>query len=260
MGAETLVVPRSSFNHGLTREAARKALNSEIIVMMTPDAYPCNAELLSKLIRPLLLGQASIAYARQIPHEKSGFFSSFARSFNYPDKSEIRSLSDLKSCGPYTFFCSNSCAAYDNRALERIGGFSEALIGEDALAAAKILRSGGRIAYVAEACVRHSHDYTLLQEFKRHFDTGLFRREQSALLASSKDQGRGAAYARALFAKMAKEALWKLPYGLLHLICKWAGYEIGRRGGGLPLLFKKALSSQDYYWESSPFISKERPS
>jgi rhamnosyltransferase len=74
MGADVLVVPREEFNHGTTRELARKTLGTDIVVMMTPDARPQDSDLLAKLVRPILQGTASAAYARQVPHEGAGYF------------------------------------------------------------------------------------------------------------------------------------------------------------------------------------------
>ncbi len=54
MGAETLVIPRHQFNHGATREFARKYLGTDIVVFMTPDAYPADDRLLDELIAPCI--------------------------------------------------------------------------------------------------------------------------------------------------------------------------------------------------------------
>ena len=119
------------------------------------------------------------------------FLKPFRGTLDYPEKSHIRSLQDLQQYGAYTFFCSDSCAAYSNRALEEIGGFPEVLLGEDTVVTAKLLRKGHRIAYVAEAEVFHSHAYSLLQEFQRYFDTGFARRTYQTLIEVS-DSKRGA--------------------------------------------------------------------
>ena len=68
-GADVLVVPRHKFNHGLTREQARIHLGTDIVVMMTPDAYAVDSHMLTHLIEPLVSDQAAASYARQIPHE-----------------------------------------------------------------------------------------------------------------------------------------------------------------------------------------------
>ena len=53
LGAETLVVPRRSFNHGLTRELARRRLGTPVVVMLTPDAHACADDFLERLTEPV---------------------------------------------------------------------------------------------------------------------------------------------------------------------------------------------------------------
>jgi rhamnosyltransferase len=249
LGAETLVIPRQQFNHGATRELARKHLGTDIIVMTTPDAYPAHDELLETLVQPLIDNQASIAYARQLPHEGADFFESFARQFNYPETSHIRSLNEAKQYGVYTFFCSNSCAAYLNTALDEIGGFEPVLLGEDTVAVARLLHRGHRIAYVAEAKVHHSHRYTLKQEFKRCFDAGLARKEYRHLIAiGGNDSSRGTTYTLEMGKSLWKENRPLIPYAIIQTAVKWFGYQLGKRSVKAPLWLKRNLSSQDFYW------------
>ena len=72
--------------------------------MMTQDAYPVNNAMLERLVRPLLQGEASVSYARQIPHEGADIFEAFPRVFNYPPVSHSRDIGDLKKYGVFTFF------------------------------------------------------------------------------------------------------------------------------------------------------------
>lgn len=251
MGAEVLLIPRNEFNHGTTRERARKHLGTKIVAMMTPDAYPLNEELLSHLVKPLVEGSASVAYARQIPHDGADFFESFPREFNYPAQSEVRSFADVKRLGIYTYFCSDTCAAYLNEALDDIGGFEQALFGEDTVAVAKLLKKGHHLAYVAEAIVKHSHRYTLLQEFRRHFDIGLARKGYADLIADGgSDSKRGASFVKQLFKKVAREKPYLLPYAFVQTAVKFCGYKIGQSSTRAPHWFKKTFSSQDFYWQT----------
>lgn len=252
MGAETLVIPRAEFNHGLTREKARQHLNTDIVVMITPDAYCTNHHVVGTLITPILLGRASVTYARQLPHDGADFFEAFAREFNYPDDSHIRGLRDSGKYGAYTYFCSNSCAAYCNKALEDIGGFPEVLIGEDTVVVSKLLNKGHRIAYVSEAMVKHSHRYNLKQEFQRHFDTGLARKKYSHLIKKAgRDEKRGAEYVSSLFKRLCKEKPLLIPYAFVQTTVKFVGYRLGRWSHRAPVWFKKAFSAQDFYWNKS---------
>jgi rhamnosyltransferase len=252
MGAEVLVVPRNEFNHGSTRELARRVLGTQIVVMLTPDARPEGRHMLGNLLRPIAQGVASVAYARQVPHDGAGFFEAFPRSFNYPEKSEIRSIEDMKRVGPGAFFCSNVCAAWSNAALDEIGGFSPALSLEDVVATTRLLHAGHRIAYCADAVVAHSHRYTLAEEFQRQFDTGYVRTGfRKQLFARGGDERRGAKYSREMIRRLMREQPWLMPYGIAHIAMKYLGYRLGYHGHELPLWLKRSLSAQDYYWQGS---------
>jgi rhamnosyltransferase len=227
LGIAVEVIPKHEFNHGLTREKARQLLNVDIVVMMTPDAY-AQENLLEQLIQPILDQKASIAYARQIPHNPSSFFEAFPREFNYPKNSHIRSIEDKNEYGAYLYFCSDSCAAYSMKALDSIGGFKKVVLGEDTLAAAQLLHKGHRIAYVAEAVVCHSHSYTLKQEFKRYYDTGLARAQYRQFIGEAAlDASRGREFVRAMFKKLIKEKPYLIPYAVLNTAAKWLGYTMG---------------------------------
>ena len=251
LGAETIVIPQSSFNHGTTRELGRQALKTDIICMLTQDAYLVDNQALNCLVAPLIENRAKISYARQIPHQGAAFFESFPRYYNYPEKSQLRGIEDCSQYGVYTFFCSDSCAAYSNQALDEIGGFSETLLGEDTVATAKILRNGHKISYCAEALVHHSHHYSLKEEFCRSFDTGFARKSYYKLIAcAGSDAKRGTGYVTAMAKQLVKTAPWLLPYALMHAGAKWSGYKIGSWSTNAPLWLKKSLSSQKYYWKS----------
>jgi rhamnosyltransferase len=256
LGAETLVIPRRQFNHGSTREAARRVLGTDVVVMVTPDAYARDENVLEQLVAPILARRASVAYARQVAPQDGTIFETALRRFNYPAESHVRGIEDSERFGSYMVFCSNAFAAYRSSALDEIGGFTTVLTNEDALAVAALLRRGHRIAYVAEAVVQHSHRYTLRDEFRRHWDAGYARRQHRAALAfSGRDELRGRRYARMLLATLAHERPTQLPYGIAHLTAKWLGYRIGSASQSVPLALKRSLSGQDYYWRSEDFLS-----
>jgi rhamnosyltransferase len=252
LGVEVLVIPQQEFNHGLTREKGRKQLNTSIVVMLTQDAYAMSIDMLNDLVEPLVKQEVSVAYARQVPHQGADIFATFSRQFNYPPSSHQRSLKDVDHWGSYTFFCSNSCAAYCNKALDEIGGFPAVLFGEDTVVVAQLLRQGHRIAYVAEAAVHHSHSYTLKQEFKRHFDMGLARQTYQELLAiQGQDTSRGKHYVKSLLKTVAQKDPIKIPYAIIQSLIKFCGYRLGRMSEQAPIGFKKICSSQKKYWKQS---------
>jgi len=229
LGVEVMVIPQSEFNHGATREKGRKYLKTSIVIMMTQDAYAVSKEMLGYLVNPILEGKASVAYARQLPHHGASVFAAFARHFNYPPTSHIRSLAEASTYGVYTFFCSNSCAAYLNTALDEVGGFPSVRFGEDTVVVAKLLEREYRVAYVAEAQVRHSHDYTLRQEFRRHFEMGWTRRAYQKILSrGGSDSLRGRIYVQSLLKELWETSPGQIPYAFLQTLAKWTGYRLGQ--------------------------------
>ena len=252
LGAETWVIPRHAFNHGRTRELARCRLGTPITVMLTPDAHATDAGFLERLTAPLRSGEAAVAYGRQLPRDGADPIEAFDRVFNYPPESHTRSLADWRRYGAYTHFCSNSCAAWSATALDEIGGFPATLVSEETIAAAALLERGHRIAYVAEATVRHSHGTGILADFRRQYDTGYARRaHRRLLLAREPDEARGLLYTRRLLAHLAVEAPALVPYALLHIAARYAGYRLGMGGARLPRRVNAALSGQDYYWQEA---------
>ena len=111
------IIFEDHFNHGATREKARKIINTDIVVFLTQDAYLEDSEQIEKLIKPLQDGISSIAYGRQNPRKGASVFESFPILFNYNDNASVRSMSDIDKHGVYTFFCSNNFGAYLNKTL-----------------------------------------------------------------------------------------------------------------------------------------------
>ncbi len=250
-GARVLDVEPASFNHGRTREQARKLLDTDVVVMMSQDAYPVGADALGHLVAPVQAGEVAAAYGRQVPRAGAHFFEAFMRDFNYPSTSHVRTLVDVDRYGPYLFFFSNAFGAYDQRTLDEIGGFRPTLSHEDALAVAMLLKAGQRVGYVADAVVEHSHRYTIGGDFGRYFDAGYARAGFGAALDPGGPETRlGASYARALIAEVGRSRPWLLPYAGVHLGVKWLGFRAGRLGRRTPSALNRFLSGQKYYWDT----------
>lgn len=81
--------------------------------------------------------------------------------------------------GVKTVFMSNSFSAYRIDVLQQLGGFpSDTILCEDMYFTAKAVLAGYKVAYVSEAVVRHSHNYSAVEEFKRYFDIGVFHADE----------------------------------------------------------------------------------
>ena len=51
---EVITIKKHTFNHGATREMARKRMQTDFVVMMTQDACPVNEDFLQCLLAPLI--------------------------------------------------------------------------------------------------------------------------------------------------------------------------------------------------------------
>lgn len=251
-GFEVVSISRSEFNHGGTRQFAAELFSDcDIVVFLTQDAYVASANSLSELLSAFDDPKIGATYGRQLPHEDAGVFGAHARLFNYPEQSEVRSISDIPSRGIKVAFLSNSFAAYRREALMAVGGFpSNVILSEDMVVAARMLLAGWKIAYRADAIVRHSHDYSVLQEFKRYFDIGVFHARESWILESfGKPEGEGKRFVLSELRYLADKAPWRIPESLVRTAFKYLGYRLGRAEGGLPLNVKRSLSMHRHYWD-----------
>jgi len=257
-GVRSKVIDRTEFNHGATRELGRKLLNTDIVVMMTQDAYPLSDDTIARLVRPIWSGASSISYARQIPRAGADIFESFPRKYNYPASSHIRGIEDSSRYGIYTFFCSNSCAAYLNSALDTVGGFPSVLSHEDFFVVASLLKKGHKIAYVADAVVEHSHRYTLTQEFHRYFDAGYVHAQHKwTQNIVGKAESRGFKQFCSFMIEVIKRRPLSLLYALMFNITKFVAFRVGYCSLFAPAWWCKCLSGQKLYWESSCFVRED---
>ncbi|RIH81533.1 Glucosyl-3-phosphoglycerate synthase [Meiothermus luteus] len=251
-GFQAHSIAKEQFNHGATRQLGADLLpDAELLIYMTQDAVLAFPEALEHLLTAFADPEVGVAYGRQLPNKEASPVGAHARLFNYPERSEVRSQQDIASKGFKAAFNSNSFACYRRSALEQVGGFPRSIIlGEDFYVAAKMLLSGWKVAYVAEAQVYHSHDYTLIQEFQRYFDIGVFHsREQLLLKAFGSVEGEGLRFLRSELTYLLQKAPQKLPSALLRAIFKYTAYRLGRLEAFLPNCLKQHLAMHKKYFQ-----------
>lgn len=232
-GAKTVVIPRHAFNHGKTRNIAAAESNGEILVFMTQDALPVNEKLLSNLTAPLHMSYIAAAFGRHIPRSDASPLEASARQFNYPDTASIKGIDDIRKFGIKTFFFSNVCSAIKKELFFEAGMFTEDIkTNEDMLIAAKLILNGYRVAYVPEAMVIHSHNYSLLRQFRRYYNIGSSLRNNNWILRYARTEGEGIKLIKEQvnFVLKQHKYLW-IPYIFLEAMTKYAGYRIGLIAG-----------------------------
>lgn len=224
------IIPKTEFGHGKTRQYALEKVNTEIVVFLTQDVLLYDEFSVEKLVQCLISDKKIAAvYGRQTPYENTGILGKFARLYNYPPISKINNFEDRKERGIKTAFLSDSFSAYKKGLLLKTGGLPDVNFGEDTFVAAKLLMNGYKTAYCAEAKVYHSHDYTLLDDYRRSKEIGKFHRKEKWLLKTfGKAEGEG-------FKFVVNEAkylvengkFYYLPIAFLHNVVKYLGYKMG---------------------------------
>lgn len=117
----------------------------------------------------------AFAYGRQLAHDNATPIAKHAREFNYQKESYIYSFDDVKRVGLKAAFMSNSFSAYRISIFKKLNGFSEnTILCEDMHFGARALLAEYKIAYIADAIVKHFHNYSFKDEFKRYFNIGVF--------------------------------------------------------------------------------------
>jgi len=261
-GFELITIRKEDFDHGRTRQAgAQAASHSDVLLYMTQDAVLAHPEAFRRLLAAFCDPDLGAACGRQLPRSSARSIEAHARLFNYPPESRIRSLDSRHRLGFKAIFLSNSFAAYRRSALMSVGGFPEGtLFGEDTLVAARLHDAGWRTAYVAEAQVCHSHNYTLAEEFRRYFDIGAFHaREQWLIDRYGVATGEGRRFVISEVRFLLRNDWLAIPQALARTMAKYVAYQAGKREHRLSAKLKLRLGLNREFWKRG-LILKHRAS
>lgn len=253
-GVSVTHIDPTKFDHGATRDMGFSLSDAEILVFMTQDAVPANVRLIEGLVKALKqTDRVGVSYARQLPAKDCDFIERYTRRFNYPGESRVKDQSDLPELGIKTYFCSDVCAAYRRDIYQEMGGFTKRTIfNEDMIMAAKMVNAGYQVAYVAEAQVIHSHNYSGLQQFHRNFDLAVSQADHPEIFEGIRSESEGIRLVTQTMMHLIKS---RKPYLIPSLIyksgCKYLGYKLGQNYRRLPLWLVKICSASTTYWEKT---------
>lgn len=253
-GARTIGIERDAFDHGGTRSMAAEMARGDILVFMTQDAIPVDSNALANLVSPFADQKVAAVYGRQMPNPDADCFAVHLRQFNYPDHSSIHSWEDRHQLGFRAAFISNSFAAYRKTVLASIGFFRKRMLfGEDTFTVAKLLCKGYCVAYAADALVYHSHNHTLLQDFRRYFDIGVVHAQNRDVLESfGSIRGEGKRYVRSELSFLIRRRKYlRLPESLLRNGLKLLAYTLGKRYKHLPRPVAANCSMNRKWWKTN---------
>lgn len=245
-------ITKAEFDHGKTRNLGAGLVGSPYFVMMTDDAVPADDYLMEELLKPFEDEQVGMTYARQLPAEGCGIIESYTRAFNYPAEGAVKSSADLEKMGIKTFFASNVCAAYGREPFEELGGFTNRTIfNEDMIYARKLIDSGRKIVYAADARVYHSHNYSGIEQLRRNFDLGVSHAEYPATFSGLSTETEGIRLVKKTCVYLCRIGK---PWLIIKLVwqsgCKYLGYFFGKRYSSLPAGMVKWFSMNKEYWNN----------
>lgn len=256
--AQLVVISGSEFNHGGTRQMmVNEFADYDVYVFLTQDAVLEDHKALANILLPFEDIQVAAACGRQLPHHDANLLAQHARLFNYPKTSHIKTQADIPALGIKAAFMSNSFAAYRGDALRAVGGFpNHVILSEDMYVTAKMVLASYKVAYVGAATCRHSHNYTLREEFRRYFDIGVFHaREPWIRQKFGGAGGEGAKYVKSELRFLGFKRLYLWPAAILRNALKLLAYKLGQREVSLPIGLKKKVGMYKGYW-SGPFAEK----
>jgi rhamnosyltransferase len=232
----------------------------DFAIFLTHDAVVEGPESIQALLDAFSDPSVGAAYGRQLPHHGAKPFEAHMVLFNYGAVSETRSLADAARLGIKAAYISNSFGAYRLSALRACGGFPGHLIlGEDTCVAVKMLLSGWKVRYCAEAAVRHSHEYSIIQESQRYFDFGVLHAQLPELMRNfGAAEGEGARFVASELRYMAANALPLVLEVPVRNAAKYAGYRLGRMFTRLPRGLCRRLSMTKIYWDRDAVANAAR--
>lgn len=255
-GLEVHHLSREEFNHGATRNQAASCSDADVMIFMTDDAVPRDSHLVERLLEALAgtgpHGETiAVAYARQLPDKDCRTIERYTRMFNYPAKGTVKTGKDLARLGIKTYFASNVCCAYRKDIFVRQGGFTgHTIFNEDMIYAAGAIRAGYGVAYEPRAMVVHSHNLSLVQQFRRNFDLAVSQADHPEVFAGVPSEGEGIRLVKRTAGYLAASGrFWLLPALAAGSAAKYLGYKAGRNYRKLPRRLVLACSMSPFYWK-----------
>lgn len=245
------IIPEE-FDHGGTRKLGAEWSESEFLMYMTQDAVPKDPYLIEKLLDPFQDPKVGASYARQLPDKDCRLVECYTRSFNYPPESRVKTVEDVDKLGIKTFFCSNVCAVYRKSVYEEMGGFvSRAIFNEDMILAGTMVKAGYGIAYVAEAQVIHSHNYSGRQQFHRNFDLAVSQKDHPEIFAEISSESEGIRLVISTVKYLIRhKKIVQIPGMIIQSGCKFLGYKMGMHYEKLPQWLVLRCTMNKTYWKS----------
>ena len=227
---QLIQIKRKDFDHGKTRDMAFNRSTGSVVVFMTQDCLPADEYFIEKLIEPLNNKQIAVSTGRQLPKSNASEMEKLIRSFNYPSEECVRSSKDIPTYGIKTFFCSDVCAAYRRDTYMELGGFEYPIkTNEDMFFAAKAINAGYSIMYSSNAKVYHSHNLTLIDQYRRNYIQGYEIERHRSILSGVSQSKEGIRLVKYVSVKLLKRMrIFSFIHFAFDCMARFLGSKMGK--------------------------------
>ena len=253
MGARVHEIPAAEFNHGETRNLGARLAGGEIVVYTVDDALPVDASWLTSLTDPIRNDPSLAAtFGRHIPNEDAPPHQAFYIEQRYGTRPKTHTAESAANLPVAEVLFSNVSSAIRRDVLGEIPFAADIVISEDAEWCARALQAGHSVAYVPDAVVRHSHNYTLRDAVKRYFDLGAAA--ERSVLSGRENRSHGAWGEGVRYVRGEVGWMWRsghraqIPAAIAHEAARFAGYQLGVRHGFVPGPIRRRISRTAVYW------------
>jgi rhamnosyltransferase len=252
-GAEVHAIAPGEFNHGRTRNLGVSLARGDTIIFTVQDALPVGETWLASLTAPLHDGpQLAGAYSRQLAREGAPPYQRYYIDYRYGPEPRVQAAASAEELTPGNTLFSNVASAIPRPILEQFPFAEDVVTGEDLEWCRRVLLAGHRVAYVPEAEVRHSHDYSAPDAFRRYFDQGVGAQRSFMGPDSSSPRavrGEGTAFVRRELGWLREtgQARW-IPRTLAHEAWRYLAFQAGRHHALVPPPLRRRLSATPSYW------------
>jgi len=238
-----------SFSHGRSRNIGARCAKGEILVFITQDAVPENDRWLRQLVSWFSDENVAGVYGRQLPQENAAWIEKFFSYYIYRRLvNKVRTI-DPENVSLRDIFFSNVNSAIRKSCWQAHEFDEELIMSEDQEWSKHMLLTGKTIVYDPDACVIHSHHYSLGQLFKRNFDSGMsLKGLVNAPLKKSISYE--LSFLKSGFSFLFRNRQYlSLLYFPVYEMVRAAGFTIGFNSASLPVGIKRRLSQNKVYWE-----------
>lgn len=253
LGARVHEIAPEEFNHGRTRNLGAELARGDVLVFTSQDAYAVDDGWLSALVESLRSHpEAAAVYGRQIAHESAAPPERYFLGFLYGPEPRVQRITHASELNFEATHFSNVNSAIPRALWEQHPFVDDIIMSEDQEWSRRMLLAGRVIVYEPRAAVRHSHDYTIANAFRRFFDSGVSA--ERSYVGEAAESSAALRKAGVQYAIGEIRWLWKtgqrrwIPYTAVYELAKFVGLQLGRRHRRLPVSVKRRLSGLPTYW------------